>query len=199
MNGIEKITERIVSDADREAREILDRARSQAAEIRASYEALSDAEYADAVEQGKADAAERIERRRSVSELAARQKKLAARQEMLDRAFELARKKLLSLPEEDYVRLLAKLAVQGSETGDEALVLSRRDRPIYGKRVVLAANAMLEEAGRSAALTLSEESRDFEGGLYVLRGRVETNCTFPTLLRMLRTGMAREVADILFD
>ncbi len=199
MNGIEKITDRIPSDAEQEQKRLLDQGKKQAAEIRASYQALADAQYAETVEQGKADAAERVERLGGVAQLEARKRNLAAKQEMLGKAFDLAMQKLMNLPEGEYVDLLAKLAVQASVTGREALVLSVQDRPRFGKRVVAAANAALEQAGRPGELTLSEEARDFTGGLYVQDGSVETNCTFPTIVRMLREQMSGEVANILFD
>ena len=78
-------------------------------------------------------------------------------------------------------------------------MLSVSDRPRYGKQVVVAANALLEQAGKTAKLTLSEESREFRGGLYIQDGNIENNCTFPTIVRMLREQMAGEVATLLFD
>ena len=199
MNGIDKITDRIARDAEQECAAIDSRSSSLAAEIRAGYAALAESDGAKAVENGKKAAAERIERMNGVAELEARQRKLAAKQEMLDKAFSLAMEKLLALPEPQYVELLSSLAVRASVTGREALVFSLQDRPRYGKKVVQAANALLEAQGKTGGLTLSEESREFTGGLYVQDGWVETNCTFSTLVRMLREQMAAEVADILFE
>ena len=199
MNGIEKLTERITSDAEQERSRVLQNASQQAASIQAGYDAVAESNYTDALAKGKADAAERIERLGSVAELEAKKLRLAAKQEMLDKAFDLAREKLMSLPEQEYVDLLAKLAAEGCATGREALVLSVADRPRYGKKVVLAANAKLEAAGRTGELTLSEESREFTGGLYIQDGNIENNCTFSTILRMLREQMAGEVAGILFE
>lgn len=199
MNGIEKITGRIAVDADAQAKALLDQAKKQAAEITAGYQALAESQYAETVAKGKADAADRVERLGGVAQLEARKRRLAAKQELLEQAFDLALEKLLALPEDQYVDLLAKLAADGCTTGREALVLSVADRPRYGKRVVTQANARLEAAGKTALLTLSEESRDFRGGLYIQDGNVENNCTFPTIVRMLREQMAGEVAKLLFD
>ena len=199
MNGIEKITDRIAVDADQEAKALLDSAKKQAAEIAASYDALADSDSREALAKGKADAADRIERLGSVADLEARKLRLKTKQDMLGKAFDLAMDKLLALPEDQYVALLSKLAAEGCTTGHEALVLSVADRPRYGKRVVIAANELLEKSGKEAALTLSEESRDFKGGLYIQDGNIENNCTFPTIVRILREQMAGEVAKVLFD
>ena len=199
MNGIDKITERISSDTEQEKAAILSRSKAQAAEITAGYAALAESDYAERLAQGKVQAAEYVERQGSVSQLDARKLRLGAKQEMLEKAFELAMKKLLSLPEPQYVDLLSSLAADASVTGSEALLFSVQDRPRFGKKVVLAANEKLEAAGRTGNLTLSEESREFTGGLYVQDGNVESNCTFATLVRMLREQMAAEVAGILFE
>jgi V/A-type H+-transporting ATPase subunit E len=199
MNGIEKITDRIAAETAGEAKALLDRAQQEAASIRQGYEAVADQEYKDTLAQGKKDAAERVERLGGVAQLEARKLNLAARQEMLDKAFDLAMEKLLTLPEDEYAKLLTSLALRASSTGTEALVFSTTDRARYGKRVVLQANEQLESQGKTAALTLSEESRPFRGGLYVQNGKIETNCTFSTLLRLQRQQMAGEVAKVLFD
>ena len=198
MNGIEKITQRISADTQQEAQVLMDNAKAQAAEITAGYHAEAEAAYAEALEKGKKAAQDRIERLTGVAQLEAKKLQLAARQEMLDQAFDLALKNMLELPEEQYADLLTKLALKASTTGTEALIFSETDRARYGKRVVMAANEVLEREGKTAALTLSEESRPFQGGLYVQSGKVETNCTFASLVRLQRQNMAREIADILF-
>lgn len=199
MNGIDKITDRIAADARQQADTILQNARIEAEKIIAEYEQRAQQDYDAALVRGRADAAYHVERMSGVAQLEARKRKLSAKQEMLDRAFEAARKKLLSLPEDAYVTLLVQLTVAGVSSGTEALIFSVKDRPRYGKKVVVAANEKLLSMGRTAALTLSEEARDFEGGLYIQDGSIENNCTFSTILRMLRQQMAGEVAKLLFD
>ena len=95
MNGIDKLTERIAADTDQERQSILDRSREQAAQIRSGYEALAESDYAEAVEKGRLDADERVERMGNVAQLEARKLRLSAKQEMLEKAFSLAMKKLL--------------------------------------------------------------------------------------------------------
>ena len=199
MNGIEKITQRIAADNRKEIEALLEKAQAEAREITAGYKEKAQADYDEALRQGKADADYRVERMSGVAQLEARKLRLSAKQEMLDKAFDAAMGKLLSLPEEEYAELLVKLALGGVSTGKEALIFSVKDRPRYGKRVVIAANEKLEAMGRTGSLTLSQESREFEGGLYIQDGNIENNCTFSTILRILREQMAAEVAGILFN
>lgn len=199
MNGIKKITDRITSDTQREAAELLQKAQSQADTILASYTQTAEADYTAAIQRGQQDASQRTERMEGVAHLEAKKLQLACKQEMLDKAFALALQKMLTLPEEQYADLLVRLAVKASVTGKEALIFSQTDRARYGKRVVVAANEALQAAGKPGSLTLSEESRPFQGGLYVQNGKVETNCTFSALVRLQRQAMAKETAALLFD
>ena len=228
MNGIEKITQRIDQDAQSEIDKILGDARAQAAEILARYEAQAQKESEDIVAPAEKNAAERQDRLESVAQMEAKKLTLATKQEMLDKAFDLALDRLVSLPDEEYVALLADLAVKAATTGREQLIFSQKDRTRVGKQVVAAANEKLAKAvapelpgsltdskagaildkvvsGASAILagtgmlTLSEETRPMRGGFILSDGDVEVNCAFETLVRLQRGEISGEVAKALFD
>ena len=195
MDGIEKITGRIAADGEKEADAILTEARRQAGEITARFEAQARKESADIVDRGRRAADERVERLAGVARLDARKLELAAKQEMLKRAYDLALEKLEHLPDEQAVALLADLAAQASSTGREQVIFSQKDRARYGKAAVTRANEKLGD-GR---LTLSEQTRPIRGGLILSDGDVEINYTFETLVDLQRGEMDRQVARVLFD
>ncbi len=228
MNGIEKITQRIDQDAQGEIDQILADARAQAADITARYEVQAQKEAQDIVARGEKNAAEREERLASVAQMEAKKLTLATKQEMLEKAFDLALDRLVSLPDDEYVALLADLAVKAAVTGREQLIFSQKDRTRVGKQVVAAANEKLAKmvapelpealteskagaildkvvAGASAILagtgmlTLSEQTRPMRGGFILSDGDVEVNCAFETLVRLQRGEISGEVAKVLFD
>lgn len=196
MNGIEKITGRINEDAQREIDAIAAQAKSEADAITARYEAQAEKEAAEILARGKANADERVERLASVAELEAKKMTLAAKQKVLDKAFDKALQDLTELSEEKYVALLAALAVKAASSGSEKIILSPADRSRYGVKVAEMANSALGKKGR---LTLSEETRDIKGGLLLSDGDVEVNCAFETLVRLTRNQIAGDVAKVLFD
>lgn len=196
MNGIEKITGRINADAQREIDAIAAQAKSEADAISARYNAQAEKEAADILARGKANADERVERLASVAELEAKKMTLAAKQEVLDKAFDKALQELTQLSEEKYVALLAALAVKAANSGSEKIILSPADRSRYGVKVAEMANSAL---GKKGKLTLSEETRDIKGGLLLSDGDVEVNCAFETLVRLTRNQIAGDVAKVLFD
>ena len=140
--------------------------------------------------------AEREDRLASTAQMECRKAVLAAKQDVIEEAFEQAHKQLLALPQDKYIALLADLAVQASVTGKEKLIFSAPDRAHVGKAVAAAAN---EKIGGNAALTLAKETRPMDGGFILSDGAVEVNCTFDTLIRLQRGALSGEVAKVLFD
>lgn len=199
MNGIEKIIERITADSQAEIDQILREAQQEADAISARYAAQAEQEKADLLERGKKNAAERSERLVSVAQIEAKKMLLNAKQEMLDKAFALAAEQLKKLSDMDYLSLLASLAVASSSSGKEEIVLSPEDREKFGSALLRDANGLLEKQGRTAALTLSSDVLPTGGGLLLSDGKIETNCTFETLLRLNRSEIAGEVAAVLFQ
>ena len=193
MNGIEKITQRIASDAQAEVDRILGDARDEAGHIAASYRAQADAEAAELAAKNEKAAAEREERLVSAAQMEARKVQLAAKQEMLEKAYIQALDKLCALPEEQYVAILADLLVKASSNGKEEAVFSPEDRERVGEAAVAKAN---ELSGKQ--LRLSDETQPIRGGFILKDKNVEVNCTFETLVRLQKAETAGAVAQKLF-
>ena len=227
MNGIEKITARIQQDAGGEIAQIRQEAETQAAQIRSQYEAQARAEAEKAAEAGRLAAQQQLERLEGAAEMEGKQRRLAAKQACIDRAFAQAKEKLLSLPEAEYVELLAKLAARSAVTGREQVVLNGRDREAVGQKVVARANQLLAQAVApdlpeelkaskaggiltkvvtganallqgTAMLSLASDTAEIQGGLILRDGQVEVNCAFETQFRLLRESLAGQVAQTLF-
>lgn len=227
MEGIEKITAKIVQDAQAEITRMNQETDEKVRSIAEAAQAQADKETADTLARGQRAAQERLERLKSAAKMEQRKLELAARQEMLAQAFDLALEKLCSLPEEEYVQLLTRLVLEASTTGKEQLVFSPQDRARVGKQVVVAANeAMVKNVAPelpgaitdtkvgaflgkvvnsttamvtgTGMLTLSEETRPMKGGFVLVDGDVEVNCAFETLVRLQREKLEKEVDQVLF-
>ena len=227
MEGIEKITAKIVQDAQAEITRMNQETDEKVRSIAEAAQAQADKETAETLARGQRAAQERLERLKSAAKMEQRKLELAARQEMLAQAFELALEKLCSLPEEAYVQLLTSLVLEASTTGKEQLVFSPQDRARVGKQVVVAANeAMVKQVAPelpdaitdtkvgaflgkvvnsttamvtgTGMLTLSEETRPMKGGFVLVDGDVEVNCAFETLVRLQREKLEKEVDQVLF-
>lgn len=194
MNGLDKIVARMEEDTRVECDALAANAAENAAAILRSYQEQADALTQDSAQRGAAQAAEHLEHLNGSSQLACRQRVLAAKQQLIDEAFARAAQALTALPQTAYTDLLAALAAENGN-GDEELLLSAHDREAVGEAVVAAAN--IRKPG--AAFRLSDETRETGGGLVLRRGRVELNCSFTEKLRQLRQEEASAVAKLLFD
>ena len=228
MEGIEKITAKIAQDAQADVERVERETQAQIESLRAQTQAQIQKETEELLSKGRLAADERLERLQSAAKMERRKLELGAKQEVLGEAFDQALERLCQLPEEEYVSLLTRLAVEASTTGREQLIFSARDRSPVGKQVVVAANEAL--VGRVAPelpesiteskvgaflgkvvntttamvtgtgmLTLSQETRNIQGGFIMVDRDVEINCAFETLIRLQREKLEREVARVLFQ
>ena len=195
MKGTEKLIAHIKADADAQVNAILAQAEQQCAGIRGDFDKQAAALYAERLRAGVKETQDRVDGEARIARMEGRKELLAAKQELVSRSFRKAQEQIVSLPEEQYVAFLAKLAAQASVTGEEKIVLNARDRKAIGEKLVKAANARLEN-GR---LTLAEETGDFAGGLILRRGSIEANCTVELLVELSRSELSAQVAEILFQ
>lgn len=196
MKGINKITERITQNAEQEIAEIIREAQSKADDITARYTEAARKESIEILSRGQAAAEERMERLAGVAMLDSRKLELSVKQEILNHVFDIALERLNTLEEEEYVALLAKLAAKASYNGNEEILLSKEDRARAGEKIVRKANGLIPGGG---SLTLAEDTRTIKGGLILRDGDIETNCTFESLIRLLKSEKSTELAGILFD
>lgn len=192
MNGIERITQRIAVDAQEEINEILRKGREEASAITERYRSQAESERNALSERNEKAAAEREERLVSMAQMEARKVTLAARQEMVEAAYQEALEKLCDMPDHLYIDALADLLVAASMGGKEEAVFSKKDRERVGQKAVDKANA------KGKTITLSAQTADIRGG-FILKGRnVEVNCAFETLVRLQRAETAGAVVRTLF-
>ena len=193
MNGIEKITQRITAEAQAEIDRVLGAAKEEAAQITARMTAEAEAVAAELAAKNEKAAAEHEERLVSAAQMEARKVQLAAKQEMLEKAYERALEKLCAMPAEQYTAVLAELMVKASSTGTESVIFSAEDREKVGKAAVEKANA---DSGKQ--MVLSDETQPIRGGFILKDQNVEVNCTFETLVRLQKAETAGAVAKKLF-
>ena len=198
MEGIEKITARIIEDAEREIAAMQQETEEEVNTLLAQAQTEAEQESMELLVRGRRAAEERRERLSSSADMECRKLELAAKQELLQQSFDAALEELCAIPQERYITLLPTLAVEASSSGRERMILSVRDADRLGEEIVKAANAALQRAGRRGELTLSQETRPIPGGFILAEGDVELNCAFDTLVRLQREKLEKEVAAILF-
>lgn len=199
MKGIEKITARIAADAEAEDSVVRKESEERIAQIRADYEKQAQEAAAAILKDGAKENEQHASRIERTAQLEAKRNILGMKQEMVSKAFELAKEKIVNMPQEEYVAFLVRQIGQAASTGHETLILNQSDRERCGAAVIAAANAALTAAGKTGALTLAEETRPMSGGFILKQGDVEVNCTVDILLELVRGDLAAPVAGVLFE
>lgn len=199
MNGIEKITARLIRDAQAEVDIIKAEANAQCAAVLAEYEAKAAEEYEKRIAKGEADCAVRSERMAATADMEQRKALLAFKQEMVSEAFEKAAEAVATLPREKYIEFFASLAADAAISGKEKLLFSENDKADTGAEIVSAANALLAAKGKNAEMSLAEETVEVSGGFIMRSGNIEVNCTAETLVQLTRSSLSSQVAEILFS
>ena len=195
MKGTEKLIAHIQADAKAQADAILTQAEQQAAAIRDDFDKQAEGVYAAQIRAGVKSIQAQVDGEARIARMEGRKSLLAEKQQLVKESFRKAQEQIISLPAEQYVPFLAKLAAKAAVTGDEEIVLNAADRERYGEKIAAAANALLGEKG---ALTLSDHTGDFAGGLILRRGAIEANCTVELLVELSQSELSAQVAQLLF-
>lgn len=198
INGIEMIARRILHDAQGEADGIAKASEENCRKIAAEYGKKAEDAEAAVLEAAEKDCADLIRRMKGEADMQARTDLLSEKQDLMSRAFELARGELLRMDGEQMLAFLTALACKGSISGKEEILLNAKDRQRFGEELAARVNEALKEAGRPGGVTLSEREADIEGGLLLRDGKLETNCSIETLVAGARDSLVPEVAAMLF-
>lgn len=198
MAGVEALAQRIRERAQREAEEVKAQARQQAEAVLEKARSRAKKEREAILARAQADAAEKKRRLIATAEMEARQEELRAKDELVDKAFQLALKQLKELPASDYQAIILPLLVAAVETGQEEVIVAPHDRERLDPAFWEAVNRELAARGKAGNLTLAAETRPLEGGFILRSGGVENNYSFELILKLSRDELEQEVAAILF-
>lgn len=219
MTGLEKVTGKIIADAEADARAVLERADAECAALTAKYETENEKRLEALREQADRECQALIIRAKSSAAMARRNVLLRARAAVLDEAYATAEKNIRSLPADSYLDMLVRMLrgalkrqLEGEAESMELygediapasyeVVLNGRDREAFGKRLMEAFEQTM--AGKLAPavmrkLVLASDTAPISGGLILRCGAVESNCSLEMLFAENRRATEAKVSRILF-
>ena len=221
MIGLEKVTGKILADAEADARAVLTAADEDCAAITARYKAETEAERGRLREASDRECQAIILRAKSSAGMAKRDAILEARAAILDEAYATAEKEIREMSGDAYLNLLSKmlrtalrdrleaerdsLQLYGENISPDVyeVLLSDRDRGTYGANLLQTFSTGLgskfpAEALKKLTLAPAGAGSHIDGGLILRCGAVETNCTLSMLLAQNRRETEARVNQILF-
>ena len=197
--GVERIIRRILADAQAEADVIEAGELDKAAAVVAHAEKSAARRREQILERARKEADEQKRRLLGALQLDFRKEMLLVKQEIIECAFRESLDRLANLDQESYLLLLRQMLLSLTESGEEVVVLSARDRARIPSAFWDDVNRLLIKAGRKGKLSLSEETMDIPGGFILQAGGIEVNCSLRSLLEMQRDQLEPEIASLLFQ
>lgn len=180
MSSLERMIERILDEAQQEAKQNLEAMDGEKAKIlsEGKKQALSQGE--DLINRAKEDS--QLEKQRAVAsaELASRDKILSKRLEVLERCFAQAGKELENLEDQRYLNFLKKTVSSLDLSGDERLLVPEDKRQLV-----------------KGILPLAEQS--CEAGFIIEKQGIRYNYQFQELLDYQREELQDEIYELLFS
>jgi len=199
VDGLAGITERIKNDAQREAMELIENARSQAQEKRAQAIRAAEETRTRLLQAAQSEAHHMVERATSTAEMEARKAVLAVKQELVLSVFQETLDYLKGLEDSHYQEFLLSLVLKSSLYQNEEIIFNEKDREKFGPDLIKAVNDQMAAEGKRAAMTLSSETRPISGGLILKSGPVETLCTLDILIQQAKNNLTGDITAILFS
>lgn len=196
MQKAEKLTSRIIGEAQQISGEMIQAAQSGADENLA----LARTQAAEILEQARKDASlaaeEQKKRKLSAIKSELRKKILATRRALIESVFEQALERLAGMPADKQVAMLAPLVVQASPSGEGEILLAKKDAAEFGDKLLAAATKLY--AG-PVALKISDKHHNGRGGFILRIGDIEYNNTYEALLKATKEELEGKVAAVLFS
>ena len=154
------------------------------------------------LERAKEDAAHEAEqaqdRIRRLRELEDRKYALAARRELIGKAFDETLKKLHALPQDEMAELMLSL-ITASAQGDENIQAGDINDGFYTPVFIQKANQRLAELGRPGRLVDTGGRVSGCCGIVLRSLESQTYCTVEALMESGREGLEQQAAALLFD
>ena len=224
MTGLERITAKIIAEAESDAAKILEAADDRCTVISKEADEKAMAAEKKIAEQNEKKCEDIISRAKSSANMTKRNILLEAESEMIDRAFETARREILNFPKEKYCEMLVTL-ISGSLAG--LIETERVNREVYGDteelpeeeqpyEILLNADdkaayggIILEELRRKVVgkidssvlkkVKISDETVNIDGGIILRYGNIELNCSISKMINGLRATLEGEIAKVIFE
>lgn len=222
MNGLDKIIDRIISEAEESAKLIKEQSEAEISVIEEESKHISEKTISSIEERTRKEEAQISARAESSAAMARRNALLDAKSKVLDETYEVALNFFLELPDSDYVSLLVKIlaGTLASRIGDLEqmraygeeyitdydnldfeIVLNSADNKKFGDKIL---SQFRDEYASSfdkniiSRVKISDTTADIPGGLILCHGDVEANCSIDLLIDYIRPELDAKVYNILF-
>lgn len=197
MTGLEKILKHIEDDANANAQAILAEANSKAEEIVAKAKKEADEKCASIAEKSKQDVQSCKSRSESTAALQEKKLILHAKQDIIGDVINRAKETLLQLPDKEYFDVILKMVKKYALGQTGQILFSPTDKKRVPELFDVILNSELSKID-GAKLSISNETRNIDGGFILIYGEIEVNCSLDALFFAAKESLQDKVCEVLF-
>lgn len=197
MTGLEKIIEKINADSAESCKAVADSAEKKAAQILADAEKQGDNEAAAIAREAAKKCGSIEAMAHSRAEQVSRQTVLAARVEAVNYTLAALEKALTDLPAAEYFNALTRIASANAMKGSCTVRLNAADLGRMPADFADKLSAALKASGSECEI--SKEPANIGGGLILVYGDIEINCSFAAIIESRADELKEEITKLIFD
>lgn len=175
MTGLEKITEKILLESQKNCEKILENGTAQVKEILANAKIVADEKAKEIIDSAEAEGARKNAIAKSSAESITRNRYLEIRNAILNDIISAAYETIERLSDDEYFELIKKLCYKHIQTGECTMHMSGSDLFRLPQDFEDEINSVIFEKG---AVHVSETPADIENGFILVYDGFEVNCTF---------------------
>lgn len=198
VDGLEKIKNRILSEAKEESQTHIKEAEAKARLIREQQNDKALKLKLSLEHDAKLSANDHKKRLIAAAELDMRKALLQSKRQMLESAFKQSISSIRQLPFSEYGEVIKGMLMSLNFSGEAEIVFSKADKESFGNGFIEEMNAVLKAIGKDITIKLSQENGEFEGG-FILKGKgLEINNTLESLVKLVKDEAEPLAAKVLF-
>ncbi len=186
MNDGKIIIDKIIAEAEEAAKKVLAKGQQEADAILKAAQEKADKEADVYDREAQAEAEKATAKEISGAEMQAKKMILETKQGILAEVIEEAEKKLLSLEDAEYAKVIGNMLDGLDKTLGTEIIVSAKDATRLA--------AVVKEKG----FTLSDQTSDIGGGFIVKNGSIEYNYSFESIITVEKEEIQQTAAKILF-
>lgn len=194
-----KISEKILADANRNAAEIEDKALLEERKYREQKErelAHIESEYHDRLREIYRS---ELYQEKAKAEIEIRKAILRGKREMMKEVLDYVAE-YVKKSSEVYCGFLEAMVLRGILSGNEEIIVSEEDRKIFNSQFLKRLNEKAaEQLGRPTYIRLSTETRETGGGLFLKEDKIEFNATIEAVIKRVSEDCEMALSNLLFS
>lgn len=196
MSGLDKIIGQIEQEAKDAAAAITKKAEQERETILSQAKAQCQEIAAQAAQQAQAARSSALERGDSAAQMQRKTAILSAKQRIISETIDAARDAMCALESDAYFALIEKMAGMFARPQSGEIFFSQKDLARLPAGFAEKLQAIAAQCGGS--LTLSQQTRELDGGFVLAYGGIEENCSFEALFASQRDQLQDKVHAMLF-